>query len=388
MSLSLIFILIWKIVDIVIGHLAPSFLNFKGFFSYTESTLLFSNSEFIRHLANFDGVFFIRIAEKGYSYTEQAYFPLYPIMIRVFSLFNNNPLVSGMIISHLCFIIGFFAFRAILPRMTKLRYINPIMIMLLAYPTSYYFGVLYTEGLFFALFTSTLLFLSQKKYFVAFILAYFTSLTRVVGVFIIIPLLTIAAYQDLLKPTLSVQSILSSLRQNYQTLIVALAPLLGLLSYCSYLWLTLGDPLYFIRAQESFGANRSTHFITPIQVIYRYLKIILTADLSFQYGVAMIELIFFIFAILILCYDLYQQLRENKFTAYRLGLNFFSWINILLPAVTGTLTAIPRYTLMSLTIMLTLGELNNSRIKYAWFSLSVIAHLIMFSYFIQGYYVT
>ena len=61
--------------------------------------------------ANFDGGHYISIAETGYHTYQQAFFPLYPLVISLLSKLTGYSFVnSGLIISHIAFFIGLIVF--------------------------------------------------------------------------------------------------------------------------------------------------------------------------------------------------------------------------------------------------------------------------------------
>ena len=376
MTVLLLLIVIWKSIDFIVSLAAPVFIPYLGFFSYGSDMLTYNVPDFVRALSNFDGIFYTRIATQGYSYTEQAFFPLYPLLIRSMNGFIGNPLYSGILISHLAGTAALFVFYKYLKMLYPKQ--NPIWILLflIAYPTSYYLGVMYNESVFFLLFISTLYAYKKEHYAAAGVLGYLTALTRVIGVFVAIPIgfLLLQKYLSERKVSLSFT--------------VLLMPLLGLGSYCAYLWKTVGDPFFFIHAQESFGAHRSSQLITPLQVLYRYLKIFVTADHNFQFYVAALEVSFFIIVTGILVYDLVKILKEKSLNFDRLGLNIFSFANILIPTLTGTFTSIPRYSLMSLSIFCVLGNITNIYLRYTILAVCIILHICLLALFIQGYYVT
>ncbi|MEI8232344.1 MAG: hypothetical protein WCG44_01235 [bacterium] len=376
MNFLMVVILIWKSFDILVSLIAQSAIPYLGFFSYGDTMFQYGLPSFIRALSNFDGIMYVRIATKGYSMTEQAYFPLYPQLIRGLNMIIHNPIIAGVVISVTMSIVGLILLVKYLPYLTESKYVKWILLALLCYPVSYYFGVMYTESLFFALMIATLLSLANKRYLLSGILGYLLALTRVQGVFILIPI-AITAF-----------GLMRSGKVWWKNILVGLGPILGLGTYLTYLWVSLGDPIYFVHAQESFGAHRSSKLILLPQVFYRYFKIFWTADMNFQYYVAVLEFAFMVFAIILLAYDLYLTLKRKNINWERLGINIFSWANILVPAMTGTLTAMPRYTLMSLSIFLVVGEFKSKWLKYGMFTTFVIFHVIMLTLFIQGYYVT
>ena len=93
----------------------------------------------------------------------------------------------------------------------------------------------------------------------------------------------------------------------------------------------------------------------------------------------------FVFTVLVL--DAIKLLRSKILDYDRLGLNLFSFANIILPTLTGTLSSVPRYALMSLSVFIFLGEIKKTRIKILMGALFFILHVVLLSFFIQGYFV-
>lgn len=379
MNMLLVLLFFWKILDLVVSITVAKFVPYLGFFSYGNTMLKYGLPDYVRGLSNFDGIFYIRIALHGYSQYEQAYFPLYPLLIKFITpIVGNNPIIAGVLISHVAFSFAIvLLYRYLILERMRHRDILWTLIFFLAYPTSFFFGVMYTESLFLLLFISIFYFLKQKKYLFAFVSAFFAGLTRVTGMFLVIPL--------------AVFLVIKAWRTKgwiIRELCLLAGPLAGLLTYGLYLWKTTGDPFYFFSSQEHFGANRSTSLIFLPQVIYRYLRIFMTAQMNFQYFVAVVEFAFFITVLMILIVDLKHILEKRGIGSFRLALNLFSFTNLLVPALTGTLTAIPRYSMMSLSVFLFLGETKNATIKTLVLALFALLHILFFAFFMQGYYVT
>lgn len=375
--------------------LSQKYIPYLGFFSYTNDIRSLSANPSIRALSNFDGIFYIRIALHGYSKTEQAYFPLYPMLISLLNRFVHNPIAAGALISNFSFILGALFFLQYLQSFLKRRQLIWTALFLLFYPTAHYFGVLYTESLYFCLFFGTLLSLKKGHVFLASLLAFMLALTRVTGVLVCIPLFFLFLKS---KPgNLSNKPFdwVGWIRSQWRFFLVLISSFTGLVSYGIYLWKTVGDPLYFLHAQESFGAHRSSRFITPFQVLFRYLKILGTADYSFQYLVAILELIFFLLSISIIGFGIWRLWKEWKLKRKLrsgfwdcAGLAVYSLALLIVPSLTGTLTAVPRYSLNAYSIFLVLGSFKQKRIKIVLLIAFSLLQLLYHAGFIQGYYLT
>ena len=410
MSLGMVFLFffLWRVVDFLVVFFAPRFIPYLGFFPYKDILASYHLPEFITKLANFDGVHYLLIAQNGYQQYQQAFFPLYPYLIRYLSpIFFHNPLLSGFFISNFCFFLGlYFFYRYLLLLKIEQKSAKRALILLLFFPTSFFFGAIYTEGLFFLLVSLTLYFLEKNhpaRYFFVAIFSFFASLTRLAGIFLIILIIFFLLKEKKNKKKLFI---------NHYSLLFF--PLFGLVGYSFYLWQTTGDPLFFFHSQVAFGANRSTKLILLPQVYWRYLKILFQADFNWQYFVSLTELIIFTFVLAILIFELLKitQLKHNqekKLKAWqienyysfsilnfqfrildlsRFSLNLFSIGNLLLSTFTGTFSSIPRYALLSLSFYIFLSQLNNKRLFFFLLLIFLIFHLILLAYFSQGYFVS
>ena len=64
---------------------------------------------FLRAFANFDGIHYIHIARYGYNQYEQAFFPLYPLLISILQpLSGGRYFWTGFLISNVTFLLGLF----------------------------------------------------------------------------------------------------------------------------------------------------------------------------------------------------------------------------------------------------------------------------------------
>lgn len=386
--LILLIFLVWRIGDFLILYLIPRFIPYLGFFPYKEILPLYNLPDWITKLANFDGTHYLLISQQGYMTYEQAFFPLYPILIKLITPLVNNTFISAFLISNISFVFGLIFFKKLLKEYgLKLNQIYWTLIFLLIFPASYFFGAIYTEGLFFLLFTSSLYFLKKKQYMLVGICVFFASLTRLIGVFLIIPIFF--HFVQLISEKHRITKIFSmknmSLLFNKQLIFLISLSILGLLSYCVYLWKTTGNPIFFFSSQPIFGAHRSTNLIILPQVYWRYFKIMITAAHDSRYFISMFEMLMFSVVFLILILYFIKLIKKTQWE--QMGLLLFSIVNIILPTLTGTFSSIPRYALFSISIFIWLGLIKHNLIKSVLVLVFVIGHIIMLGLFAQGYFV-
>ncbi len=378
---------VFVISHLCISFLAPRFLP-QSAFPYLDDLQKSGLPHFLYSFANFDGTIYLKIAKSGYLPLTHAFFPLYPIMIAVGSI-ALQPVLAGMLIS-LCSFVGIlFVLNKYLTALgVKNNNRYKIFAAFLLFPTSFYLLGVYTESLFLLLLVSSLYSMHKKKYFFTFILSALAALTRFVGIFLVIPLFfeALTAYGLFgYSPKILIQKIM----KNLKPILPLLGAPIGFLIYSIFLWQTTGDPIRFFNNLPDFQTGRQTDLILFPQVMFRYIKIFLTAQMNFQYFIAAVEFAVFLLVLIILSYDLLRIYRkEYKHLLVRLGLNLFSFVNLLLPTFTGTFTSLPRYVLTSLSFFIVLGEIKHKRIQIILFILFMILHLILFTFFIQGYFVS
>jgi hypothetical protein len=189
-------------------------------------------------------------------------------------------------------------------------------------------------------------------------------------------------------------------------ILTSLAPLLGLGIYCFYLWQTTGDPFFFLTSQPIFGANRSSHLILLPQVYWRYFKIFITAAHDPRFYVSIVEFLIFNFVFIILTLDLINIIKNSSFwggkkrrlqnrfwtsqndNIEKIGLNLFSFANLLLPTLTGTFSSIPRYSIFSISFYFYIAFIKNNFVKYLLLIVFLTLHILLLGYFSQGYFIS
>ena len=182
--------LLWRGFLFFISYLANNILKYLPSFPYASELATYGLPQWIYSWANFDGVHYLTIINKGYFGTGliQAFFPLFPLIIKYLN-FANNSLITGLIISNILaylLIISFYLFAKTFFK--KHAWLS--LFVLLTFPSSFFFGAFYTESLFLILVLLSFIMANKKKWLWAGILASLASATRVIGI-VLIPALLI-----------------------------------------------------------------------------------------------------------------------------------------------------------------------------------------------------
>ena len=287
----------WRILLFLVAFIATFVIsNFGNRFPYADKVLSITGlPNWVWGFGNFDGVHYLRIAQNGYiaEYT-QAFFPLYPLLIRFINFLPKGGLdlnvytdpsyfYTGMLLSAAFFIPALYFLFKIWREEYSQKVANIAILLLLSFPTAFYFGAIYSESLFLLLTVLVFWFTKKDKFLLAGVFAALASATKVQGV-----LLFLFLAIDLWNKYKNVK-----MDKGFwlDLMGVVISPL-GLVVYMLFLRQSVGDPLYFLTSQPAFGAGRSDlPLILLPQVIYRYIKILLSVKLvSLTFFNAFLEL--------------------------------------------------------------------------------------------------
>ncbi|AKM79459.1 MAG: hypothetical protein UX85_C0005G0012 [Candidatus Beckwithbacteria bacterium GW2011_GWB1_47_15] len=348
---------------------AIKFIPFKGSFPYWESVLAKAAPDWLWFWGNFDGVHYLNIAHVGYQYgLTQAFFPVYPLLIKYLGLLLTNPLATGLIIS-LASLAGFLYFFIKLGLLDypqdKIRW---AVILLLTFPTAFFFFAIYTESLFFFLSAAALYLARKKKFFYSVIFAGVASATKLVGIFLL-PAILIEYWRTVKKSNWPKAASLSLLGSS------------GLLLYLGYLGKHFGDFLIFIHSQPGFGAGRQVDkIIMPYQVTARYFKMFL----GVSPGNEIYPVLVFEFLISLLFFGLIIWAAYKKF---RLSYLAFIVPSLLLPTFTGSFSSMPRYALAGFPLFFFLAAKLNRKARLVTAVIFLSLSAWAFIRFARGYWV-
>jgi len=328
-----------------------------GFSSFPHSGL-FPN-DFVKNLANWDGGHYLGIAKEGYSQKYQyAFFPLYPLAIRVLSQLTQNFLAAAILISLVSTFLGINLLYKLVALDFDKKIAEKAVTAFLFFPTSFFLLTAYSEGLFFLLAVATFYFLRKNKLFWATVAASFASATRLVGLAVVAGLL------------IEVWTTQGMNRKNWYIL---LAPL-GFVIYCIYLYHQTGDPLYFITAENHWQRT----LVVPGVGFWETLRQLVSQGVNTNFNV----LVDFFFAI----FGVGFALRSFRFLPS--GLASYSLFAIGIPLLSPTLLSMPRFLLPVFPIFILMALIKRPLIQCSLQTFSLMLLAIFTALFITGYWVS
>lgn len=368
----------WVFFLSLIIILADKVLPYKPSFPYFSELPKYGLPKYLSSLANFDGVHYLTIARKGYIGTDfiQAFFPLYPLSMRLANNIIQNYLLSGVVLSHLFALFSFYSFYYLVKMDHDKKTAWLALIIFATFISSFYLRSLYNESLFLTLIFSSFIATRKKKYLLAGVLGGLASATRIVGIFIFPSLLFLIFLRD---------------RKKWSAYFaVAIPSILGLLIYMIYLKWQFNDYLYFFHVQEKFGASRQTQLVLYPQVIYRYFKIFLTVrPIDLKYYAYVQEFLVSLFALgVLIVASLKNFFKKNK-NKIDWSYLLFAFLAYFLPPLTGNFSSMPRYVLACFPLFIYLAVFLEKRkqLKFIYLTISLIFLIINLILFTQGYWV-
>lgn len=307
-------------------------------------------------LLNFDGRNYLDIARSGYTlkdgYNLQVFFPVYPILIRFFSLGGIiSPVYSGLSISLICGLLSLIIFK----KMFGLK----AAILLFAFPTSFFLSAYYTESIFLLFVLLFFFFLNKKKFVLASIFAALASGTRIFGL--------------ALAPVL-LYEILKGGKDSRKHLWTVLTAPLGFMLYY------LSSKASIIFSQSDW--NRNVGILGPYFAVVDSIKHVFAGPLAiydnpFTYPVIVLEFIIFIFAVFVVI-KMYKKIDMKYF--------IYSALSLLIILLGGSLASSPRYILSIFPIFIYLTK-NLKRFYYPYLAVSLLLLVFFSALFLRGYWV-
>jgi Mannosyltransferase (PIG-V) len=189
-------LLIWFVGCIAIATLGTATLNLRQYDPTGISTSFGSVGNVLAAPAvRWDAIWYLQIAEHGYRTAQDAGFlPLYPLLIRVGSVFTGSAVVAGVLIS----LAALFAGLEIVRRLTALELgsrVAATTVRLIAFgPLALFMSAVYTESLFIALSAGTFYAARRGRWWMAGVLGALAALSRIGGSLLLVPVVLLFFY--------------------------------------------------------------------------------------------------------------------------------------------------------------------------------------------------
>lgn len=335
-----------------------------------------------------DAWWYATIALRGYSMSDPgvvgqdnvAFFPLYPLLVRIVNVVVGNVFLTGLLVSNVAFVIALSYIYQIARREWDDATASRAVWYVAGAPTAIFFAAMYTESLFVACVAATFFYAREGRWWRAAIAGALGAATRNTGVLLAL----VIAFEGLhaagfrwwprgwsaraLRQQVGEQ--MRAAWRSRSSLVAAAFATLGLIAYMAYLANAFGDPLAFIRVQSAWGRDISGAGITRIvtdtpgqlalgsRFWAGQMNIYLVLDAIFAIG--------------------FGGLIVGAAFKLRPAYTVFAALTFLAPLASGTIGSMTRYVLMLLPCYLLLACWG----RRAWVDrLVTVVFLPLFAYF-------
>lgn len=343
------FFLLWRALIFALSIWGINLFGIQEFPDSGMRPLNYNYEEFdygkeLNSQSNWDGWQYISISQNDFEHEYQyAFFPLLPKLIGIFSdTFDLNPVATGIILANLFLLLAILYLYKLLSIDYGENVALKTIFLLLIFPGSFFFGMIYTESLFLLLSVLCFYCLRKEKFLPLFIFGFLIALTRNLGVLISLPLLY--AYLNThkkLKPS-----------------IIALGgPAIALGGWMTYLHYATGDFLKFISAQKLFFRETSAN-------IFQNFWKNLVETIHYASFMNVLEILSVVLAISLIVLAMVK--KEKK--------EYLIWsILLILPPLTQNLyDSINRYVIVIFPLFLYLAKyLKDRNLENAYYMISV-----------------
>ena len=324
------------------------------------------NNVLVDGLVRFDSWWYHNIVTQGYNMGDittgaqgnVAFFPLYPMLVKMVSALIGNVYVAGILVSNVALLIMLFYLYRLAVEEFDRGTAGRAVFYLAGAPTGVFLSAMYTESTYLLFVVMTFYYARRSRWFWAGVSGFLASSTRNTGILMAGVIGLEGMHQAgvrFLPPAWAVRELPGHLWQQvrltftaWRSLLAACMVPLGLISYMLYLQLVHGDALGFIHVQATWGRQVSASGLGQlIPTTLRELNIgpqPLSGQINAIALLATLSAVVFL-AILV---PLAMKMRPAH--------GFFVGLTLLIPLTTGTTGSMDRYSLMLIPAFLLLAH--------------------------------
>jgi hypothetical protein len=313
-------------------------------------------------VARWDSGWYLRIVDEGYNWNGNAsdqqnvvFFPAFPLAMKILGLFiGKRWLIAGLLLALSAFFFALIYLYRLARERLDADQAQAAVATLAAYPFSIYYSAPYTEAFFLLGSVGAFYHLVREQWWRCAAWAFFVALCRPNGFLIAVPIALLVvqrARRHRLEPP---------------ALAPIIAPVLGILAYCAFLYAEVDDPLAWSKGQLAWGrvymgvwpATKAL-FVDRFEAISYYGAIGYVAYTPYD--------ALHTAAALFVLVSIWPTIRRFGF-AYGL----FIVVNIVPPLIIGGMMSIGRMTSVLFPVFLWLGSTLSARSLPAWIAVSCI----------------
>lgn len=261
---------------------------------------------------------YFRIATGGYSYhvengayTTLAFFPLYPLIIRIFNVLIHNMTASGLLVSALAYSGACaYMYNMLSSDYNKQTTIRAIVFMSV-FPHSLFFGTMMNESMLLFTAMATLYYIRRHCWIRVGIFGALASMSRLAGIMLVIPAAVEWIEHYRVIKLLRKKTFAKVWQLFYKKALWIVLMFAGTFVYLACNYHTTGEWFKFLEYQKTVWNNTTVYWGECLSVIFERAA----HDTSFsRFAIWLPELIAIIFAAVLLIYGIRRT--RNLYTSF------------------------------------------------------------------------
>ena len=325
----LVVFLVSRLILLLTAWFAGYYLPNPTYQQYIDQGWFLSPYPLIDIWSRWDSSWYLNIVTNGYivmdniqtAYSTVAFFPLFPLLVKLFSMLIpgaiHSPtilLVIGLGINNALFITAlYFIYRLMDEFFHNPLWNKAIIILIIAYPGSFYFSCFYTESLFLFLAVMSIWAAKKENWFLAALFCAFLGITRPQGILTAIPI-----------GILLLQSMQWKLKNFPRKALWLFIIPIPLFLHLAYMRTITGDFLAPITAQAAWGKETGNFKINFIDVFLTSQPDVFKLDAFLTF--------------LFIGLSIYALFRLPS-----IAYGIFALLILLVPVISGTSVSMTRY---------------------------------------------
>jgi len=341
--------LIWRLIILLFQ------IYIQPFYKLTPDSLYLWDRLFNSWTTYWDASHYLSIATSGYNFPQQAFFPLWPLLIKVTIMLGLSSQTASYFLTFILGFLNFILFYLLAAKLVGKIDAKWALVFFSCYPGAIFLHAGYSENL--LLFSTLLSFLllENKKYYLAALSAGFSTASRMVGVGTVI----------------SFWFINTTIRNR---LFMSIVGILGLVSYMIFLYLNYGDFWFFIKGQQAWcQAAGRCNFTFPLTPLLQYGRLLILGWVRVGLSSSFIDW-FSSVAFLSLLFLVWQKLPRYYF--------IYSLIVLSMPLLSGSTVSMIRLTQVAFPVFFILPKvLKNKPVMIVVASVLLLLELRFVAFF-------
>lgn len=299
-----------------------------------DSELLYDRL-FTSWILYWDAGHYLSIASSGYNFPQQAFFPLWPLLIKVTTMMGFSFQWASYLLTLALGLANFVLFYLLADKLIGSEKAKWSLIIFSVYPATMFLHAGYSENLFLFLTLLSFYFLERKKYWLSAFTGGLSTAARMTGV------------------ATALSFIFMGLRLRTKVVVMSLIGVFGLMLYMTYLYFYYGDPWFFVKGQQEWcQAAGRCQFVFPLNPLLEYGYLILIGwakpSLSHLFLDWVSSVIFLAFLPMV-----WKSLPKHYF--------IYTLTVLMMPLLSGTSISMIRMTLIAFPVFFVIPSLINNR---------------------------